>query len=184
MAAISAVYYLTCSCFYLYEFTCTYTQYCRSCGSYKSHQSPLMTGRDNWWSILTLTTRGIVYISIYNNILIYYLYMIFIIVKNYIKHIRIVTIDLLCIIMHVNQSLHNIVLALQKQRSLVIYFIQCVILTFQIVETMAYTNPVADFVSSLDSFYESVSIDDLEMVVGPIERGSLIGIFILCSFNM
>ncbi|KAL5237700.1 hypothetical protein ACI65C_005110 [Semiaphis heraclei] len=45
----------------------------------------------------------------------------------------------------------------------------------KIVETMAYTNPVADFVSSLDSFYESVSIDDLEMVVGPIERGSLIG---------
>ncbi|XP_016658283.1 acyl-CoA-binding domain-containing protein 5 [Acyrthosiphon pisum] len=44
----------------------------------------------------------------------------------------------------------------------------------KIVETMAYTNPVADFVSSLDSFYESVSIDDLEMVVGPIERGNLI----------
>ncbi|XP_025192802.1 acyl-CoA-binding domain-containing protein 5-B isoform X1 [Melanaphis sacchari] len=43
----------------------------------------------------------------------------------------------------------------------------------KIVETMAYTNPVADFVSSLDSFYESVSIDDLEMVVGPIERGNL-----------
>jgi len=43
----------------------------------------------------------------------------------------------------------------------------------KIVETMAYTNPVADFVSSLDSFYESVSIDDLEMVVGPIERGWL-----------
>ncbi|VVC41739.1 Acyl-CoA-binding protein, ACBP, conserved site,Acyl-CoA-binding protein, ACBP,FERM/acyl-CoA-binding [Cinara cedri] len=40
----------------------------------------------------------------------------------------------------------------------------------KIVETMAYTNPVADFVSRLDSFYESVSIDDLEMVVGPIER--------------
>lgn len=44
----------------------------------------------------------------------------------------------------------------------------------KIVETMAYTNPVADFVSSLDSFYESVSIDDLEMVVGPIERGNSI----------
>lgn len=53
-------------------------------------------------------------------------------------------------------------------------------LNLQIVETMAYTNPVADFVSSLDSFYESVSIDDLEMVVGPIERGNLIGILILC----
>jgi len=39
---------------------------------------------------------------------------------------------------------------------------------------MAYTNPVADFVSSLDSFYESVSIDDLEKVVGPIDRGNLI----------
>jgi len=51
-------------------------------------------------------------------------------------------------------------------------------LTFQIVETMAYTNPVADFVSSLDSFYESVSIDDLQMVVGPMERDNLIGIFI------
>lgn len=43
---------------------------------------------------------------------------------------------------------------------------------------MAYTNPVADFVSSLDSFYESVSIDDLEMVVGPIDRGNLLGMFV------
>lgn len=49
---------------------------------------------------------------------------------------------------------------------------------FQIVETMAYTNPVADFVSSLDSFYESVSIDDLELAVGPIDRGSLIGMLL------
>jgi len=57
-------------------------------------------------------------------------------------------------------------------------------LNLQIVETMAYTNPVADFVSSLDSFYESVSIDDLEMVVGPIERGNLIGILILYSFKI
>jgi hypothetical protein len=40
---------------------------------------------------------------------------------------------------------------------------------------MAYTNPVADFVSSLDSFYESVSIDDLKVVVGSIEHGSLLG---------
>lgn len=47
---------------------------------------------------------------------------------------------------------------------------------------MAYTNPVADFVSSLDSFYESVSIDDLEMVVGPIERGNSIGILIVFKF--
>lgn len=44
----------------------------------------------------------------------------------------------------------------------------------KIVETMAYTNPVADFVSSLDSFYESVSIEDLEMVVGPIDRNNKI----------
>uniref|UniRef100_A0A2S2PX71 Acyl-CoA-binding domain-containing protein 5 n=1 Tax=Sipha flava TaxID=143950 RepID=A0A2S2PX71_9HEMI len=44
----------------------------------------------------------------------------------------------------------------------------------KIVETMAYTNPVADFVSSLDSFYESVSIDDLKVVVGSIEHGSLL----------
>lgn len=49
---------------------------------------------------------------------------------------------------------------------------------FQIVETMAYTNPVADFVSSLDSFYESVSIDDLEMIVGPINRGNARGMLI------
>jgi len=40
---------------------------------------------------------------------------------------------------------------------------------------MAYTNPVADFVSSLDSFYESVSIDDLEIAVGPIDRGNVNG---------
>lgn len=43
---------------------------------------------------------------------------------------------------------------------------------------MAYTNPVADFVSSLDSFYESVSIDDLEIVVGPIDRSNIIGMLI------
>ncbi|XP_050426938.1 acyl-CoA-binding domain-containing protein 5 [Adelges cooleyi] len=40
----------------------------------------------------------------------------------------------------------------------------------KIVETMAYTNPVADFVSSLDSFSESVSLDDLEMAVGPLSN--------------
>lgn len=44
---------------------------------------------------------------------------------------------------------------------------------------MAYTNPVADFVSSLDPFYESVSMEDLEKAIGPIERGNLIGMFIL-----
>lgn len=43
---------------------------------------------------------------------------------------------------------------------------------------MSYTNPVADFVTSLDSFYETVSIDDLEMIVGPIERKNPIGLLI------
>lgn len=37
----------------------------------------------------------------------------------------------------------------------------------QIVETMSYTDNVADFLSSLDSFYEHVPQEDLELLVGP-----------------
>lgn len=58
----------------------------------------------------------------------------------------------------------------------------------KIVETMSYTDNVANFLGSLDSFYESVPSEDLEMLVGPvIERmrsqpgsplsGSPLGIF-------
>lgn len=38
----------------------------------------------------------------------------------------------------------------------------------KIVETMAYTENVATFLGSLDSFYESVPVEDLEMIVGPV----------------
>lgn len=48
---------------------------------------------------------------------------------------------------------------------------------------MAYTNPVADFVSSLDPFYESVSMEDLEKAIGPLERGNLIGMFVLTNLK-
>ncbi|KAJ8687854.1 hypothetical protein QAD02_023649 [Eretmocerus hayati] len=38
----------------------------------------------------------------------------------------------------------------------------------KIVETMSYNENVANFMDSFDAFYESVPIDDLELVVGPI----------------
>lgn len=38
----------------------------------------------------------------------------------------------------------------------------------KIVETMSYTDNVANFLGSLDSFYESVPVEDLEMLVGPV----------------
>lgn len=38
----------------------------------------------------------------------------------------------------------------------------------KIVETMAYTDNVANFLTSLDSFYESVPHADLEMLIGPV----------------
>lgn len=38
----------------------------------------------------------------------------------------------------------------------------------KIVETMAYTDNVANFLTSLDSFYESVPAEDLEMLIGPV----------------
>lgn len=38
----------------------------------------------------------------------------------------------------------------------------------KIVETMAYTDNVANFLTSLDSFYESVPTADLEMLIGPV----------------
>ncbi|CAD6233432.1 GSCOCG00007190001-RA-CDS [Cotesia congregata] len=38
----------------------------------------------------------------------------------------------------------------------------------KIVETMSYTDNVANFLGSLDSFYESVPSEDLEMLVGPV----------------
>lgn len=38
----------------------------------------------------------------------------------------------------------------------------------QIVETMSYTDNVATFLGSLDSFYESVPAEDLELLVGPV----------------
>lgn len=38
----------------------------------------------------------------------------------------------------------------------------------KIVETMSYTDNVATFLGSLDSFYESVPAEDLELLVGPV----------------
>ncbi|RZF47642.1 hypothetical protein LSTR_LSTR009526 [Laodelphax striatellus] len=38
----------------------------------------------------------------------------------------------------------------------------------KIVETMAYTDNVANFLTSLDSFYDSVPAEDLELVMGPV----------------
>ncbi|XP_012274010.1 acyl-CoA-binding domain-containing protein 5-B isoform X2 [Orussus abietinus] len=38
----------------------------------------------------------------------------------------------------------------------------------KIVETMSYTDNVADFLGCLDSFYESVPAEDLELLVGPV----------------
>lgn len=38
----------------------------------------------------------------------------------------------------------------------------------QIVETMSYTDNVATFLGSLDSFYETVPAEDLELLVGPV----------------
>lgn len=38
----------------------------------------------------------------------------------------------------------------------------------KIVETMSYTANVADFLGSLESFYESVPAEDLELLVGPV----------------
>ncbi|KAK0078217.1 hypothetical protein PV325_002826 [Microctonus aethiopoides] len=38
----------------------------------------------------------------------------------------------------------------------------------KIVETMSYTDNVANFLGSLDSFYENVPAEDLEMLVGPV----------------
>lgn len=38
----------------------------------------------------------------------------------------------------------------------------------KIVETMSYTENVANFIGSLDSFYESVPVQDLELIVGPV----------------
>lgn len=38
----------------------------------------------------------------------------------------------------------------------------------KIVETMSYTDNVANFLGSLDSFYESVPAEDLELLVGPV----------------
>jgi len=41
-------------------------------------------------------------------------------------------------------------------------------IVLQIVETMSYTDNVATFLGSLDSFYESVPAEDLELLVGPV----------------
>ncbi|XP_015589100.1 acyl-CoA-binding domain-containing protein 4 [Cephus cinctus] len=38
----------------------------------------------------------------------------------------------------------------------------------KIVETMSYTDNVANFLGSLDSFYESVPVEHLELLVGPV----------------
>ncbi|XP_050445287.1 acyl-CoA-binding domain-containing protein 5 [Cataglyphis hispanica] len=38
----------------------------------------------------------------------------------------------------------------------------------KIVETMSYTDNVATFLGSLDSFYESIPAEDLELLVGPV----------------
>lgn len=38
----------------------------------------------------------------------------------------------------------------------------------KIVETMAYTDNVASFITSLDSFYESVPVEDLQLLIGPV----------------
>ncbi|XP_075218740.1 acyl-CoA-binding domain-containing protein 4 isoform X2 [Lycorma delicatula] len=38
----------------------------------------------------------------------------------------------------------------------------------KIVETMAYTDNVASFITSLDSFYESVPAEDLQLLIGPV----------------
>ncbi|XP_046682082.1 acyl-CoA-binding domain-containing protein 4 [Homalodisca vitripennis] len=38
----------------------------------------------------------------------------------------------------------------------------------KIVETMSYTDNVANFLNSLDDFYENVPVEDLEMLMGPI----------------
>lgn len=38
----------------------------------------------------------------------------------------------------------------------------------KIVETMSYTENVANFIGSLDSFYESIPVQDLELIVGPV----------------
>ncbi|KAL6421295.1 hypothetical protein ACFW04_011892 [Cataglyphis niger] len=38
----------------------------------------------------------------------------------------------------------------------------------KIVETMSYTDNVANFLGSLDSFYESIPAEDLELLVGPV----------------
>lgn len=43
-----------------------------------------------------------------------------------------------------------------------------IIIALQIVETMSYTDNVATFLGSLDSFYESVPAEDLELLVGPV----------------
>lgn len=42
------------------------------------------------------------------------------------------------------------------------------VIALQIVETMSYTDNVATFLGSLDSFYESVPAEDLELLVGPV----------------
>lgn len=42
------------------------------------------------------------------------------------------------------------------------------VIALQIVETMSYTDNVATFLGSLDSFYESVPTEDLELLVGPV----------------
>ncbi|XP_043258402.1 acyl-CoA-binding domain-containing protein 5 [Colletes gigas] len=38
----------------------------------------------------------------------------------------------------------------------------------KIIETMSYTDKVANFLGSLDTFYESVPAEDLELLVGPV----------------
>lgn len=59
---------------------------------------------------------------------------------------------------------------------------------------MSYTDNVATFLGSLDSFYESVPAEDLELLVGPVlERirsqpgsplsGSPLGLFLLFSLQ-
>jgi hypothetical protein len=42
----------------------------------------------------------------------------------------------------------------------------CVSDACQIVETMSYTDNVATFLCSLGSFYDSVPVEDLELLVG------------------
>lgn len=37
----------------------------------------------------------------------------------------------------------------------------------QIVETMAFTDNVADFLTSVDSFTNNVPVEDLELCIGP-----------------